>query len=183
MVDRIVPASTPSTLQRAATTLGVRDLAAVDTETYRQWVLTDDFPGGRPTWEAAGAILTTDVTPWEQLKLRILNGVHSTAAYLGALAGCETIAETLALPGMADLLQRLIIEDITPTLDPPAGVQVSTYGATVLSRFANPLSNTGPCRWPWTDRRSFPNVLSEQYATGVARAIFPRMRPWPSQPG
>ncbi|MET8044352.1 mannitol dehydrogenase family protein [Micromonospora sp. NPDC005215] len=138
MVDRIVPASTPSTLQRAATTLGVRDLAAVDTETYRQWVLTDDFPGGRPTWEAAGAILTTDVTPWEQLKLRILNGVHSTAAYLGALAGCDTIAETLALPGMANLLQRLITEDITPTLNPPAGVQVSTYGATVLSRFANP---------------------------------------------
>jgi fructuronate reductase len=138
MVDRIVPASTPSTLERAAAVLGARDLAAVDAEPYRQWVMTDEFAGGRPAWERAGAVFTTDVTDWERLKLRVLNGIHSTLAYLGALAGCDTIAEALALPGMLGLLRCLVEADVAPTLNPPAGVQVADYGASVLDRFANP---------------------------------------------
>ena len=138
MVDRIVPASTPATLERAERALGRTDLAAVDAEPYRQWVIEDDFPGGRPAWDAVGAVLTTDVTAWERLKLRVLNGVHSTLAYLGALAGCRTIAEALALPGMDSLLTRLVADDIAPTVDPPPGVSVVDYGASVLARFANP---------------------------------------------
>jgi fructuronate reductase len=138
MVDRIVPASTGSTLDRAGAALGLRDLAAVDAEPYKQWVLEDDFPGGRPDWASAGAILTGDVTSWERLKLRVLNGVHSTVAYLGALAGCDTVAAALRMPGLVGLLERLVAEDVAPTLDPPDGVRVVDYGATVLHRFANP---------------------------------------------
>ena len=138
MVDRIVPASTASTLDRAEFALGRRDLAAVDADPYAQWVLQDDFPGGRPAWERAGAILTGDVTPWERLKLRVLNGVHSTIAYLGALAGADTVAQALTRPGLVELLQRLVARDVAPTVDPPDGVQVVDYGATVLARFANP---------------------------------------------
>jgi fructuronate reductase len=137
MVDRIVPATTPATLHRAEVALGRTDLAAVDTEPYRQWVIEDDFPGGRPAWDAVGAVVTTDVTGWERLKLRVLNGVHSTLAYLGALAGCQTIAEAIALPGMTALLTRLVAEDIAPTLTPPPGVRVVDYGGQVLDRFAN----------------------------------------------
>jgi fructuronate reductase len=138
MVDRIVPATTSDTLDRARRALDRVDLAAVDAEPYRQWVIEDDFPGGRPAWETVGAVLTTDVTAWERLKLRVLNGVHSTLAYLGALAGCQTIAEAIALPGMTSLLTRLLAEDIAPTVDPPPGVSVVDYGASVLQRFANP---------------------------------------------
>ncbi|WP_306210242.1 mannitol dehydrogenase family protein [Actinoplanes sp. RD1] len=137
MVDRIVPATTPDTLATAAAALGVDDLAAVAGEPYRQWVVEDDFPGGRPAWERAGVVLTGDARPWERLKLRTLNGVHSTLAYLGALAGCETIAGALDLPGMRDLLHRLIAEDIAPTLVPPDGVTVLDYGDSVLARFAD----------------------------------------------
>jgi fructuronate reductase len=138
MVDRIVPASTPETLATAERALGVPDLAAVAAEPYRQWVIADEFPGGRPAWERAGAVLTGDVGAWERLKLRTLNGVHSTLAYLGALAGCRTIAETLALPGMRALATRLIVEDIAPSFEPPEGVSVAAYGESVLDRFANP---------------------------------------------
>ncbi|WP_305789841.1 mannitol dehydrogenase family protein [Symbioplanes lichenis] len=138
MVDRIVPATTPDTLATAAAALGADDLAAVAGEPYRQWVIEDDFPGGRPAWEQAGVVLTGDAQPWERLKLRTLNGVHSALAYLGALAGCETIAEALELPGMRTLLKRLIADDIAPTLAPPDGVTVPAYGASVLERFANP---------------------------------------------
>lgn len=137
MVDRIVPAATDATRDRARLALGVADLAAVEAETFSQWVIQDAFPGGRPAWERAGAILTGDVTDWEHLKLRVLNGLHSTTAYLGALAGRTTIAETLTLPGLVEVLSRLV-DDIAPTLTPPAGVRVEEYGREVLVRFANP---------------------------------------------
>ena len=137
MVDRIVPASTADTYATAARELGVTDLAAVAAEPYKQWVIEDVFPGGRPAWERAGAVLTTDAGPWERLKLRALNGVHSTLAYLGALAGYETIADALAMPGMQVVLRRLIAEDIASSFEPPDGVSVVAYGDQVLERFAN----------------------------------------------
>ncbi|WP_434739905.1 mannitol dehydrogenase family protein [Micromonospora sp. SH-82] len=138
MVDRIVPASTPETLATAQRTLGVGDLAAVCAEPYRQWVVEDDFPGGRPAWERAGAVLTTDAGAWERLKLRSLNGVHSAIAYLGALAGYATIADALAMPHLTTVLRRLVAEEIAVSFTPPDGVSVAGYGDEVLSRFANP---------------------------------------------
>jgi fructuronate reductase len=138
MVDRIVPASTPETLATARQVLGVTDLAAVAAEPYSQWVIEDDFPGGRPAWERAGAVLTDDAGPWERLKLRTLNGVHSATAYLGALAGRETVAEALELPGLTAVLRRLIAEDVAPSFTPPPGVSVPGYGEEVLARFGNP---------------------------------------------
>nr|WP_221380093.1 mannitol dehydrogenase family protein [Actinoplanes polyasparticus] len=138
MVDRIVPATTAGTLDLAARTLGVRDRAAVNGEPYSAWVIEDDFPAGRPAWDQAGAVLTDDPRPWETLKLRSLNGVHSAIAYLGAVAGRETIAAALELPGLAGVLRRLITEDIAPSLVPPSGVDTVAYGEQVLTRFANP---------------------------------------------
>ncbi|MBQ1024703.1 mannitol dehydrogenase family protein [Micromonospora sp. C95] len=138
MVDRIVPASTPATLAAARRALGVEDLAAVAAEPYTQWVIEDDFPGGRPAWDRAGAVLCADAGPWERLKLRALNGVHSAAAYLGALAGCETIADALALPHLDTVLRRLIAEDVAASFAPPDGVDVVGYGEQVLARFGNP---------------------------------------------
>ncbi|MGX6607299.1 mannitol dehydrogenase family protein [Micromonosporaceae bacterium Da 78-11] len=138
MVDRIVPATTARTLAVAAAALGVDDLAAVAGEPYRQWVVEDDFPAGRPAWEQAGAVLTDDARPWEQLKLRTLNGVHSALAYLGALAGCETIAQALQIPGMAEAMRRFVAEDVVGSFVPPEGVQIVAYGESVLERFANP---------------------------------------------
>ncbi|WP_436529866.1 mannitol dehydrogenase family protein [Actinoplanes sp. HUAS TT8] len=138
MVDRIVPATSADHLRRAAAALGAVDSVPVVAEPFHQWVIEDRFPGGRPDWAAAGAIMTTDVAPWEKLKLRALNSVHSACAYLGALAGREMIAEALELPGMVAFLRRFLADDIAPTFEPPAGVTVRDYGETALERFANP---------------------------------------------
>ncbi|MEW2589819.1 mannitol dehydrogenase family protein [Micromonospora aurantiaca] len=138
MVDRIVPASTDETRDTARRALGVTDLAAVAAEPWSQWVIEDDFPGGRPAWERSGAILTGDAGPWERLKLRALNGVHSATAYLGALAGAETVAEALTLPHLDAVLRRLLAEEIAPSFTPPAGADVADYGEQVLARFGNP---------------------------------------------
>jgi len=138
MVDRIVPAPDDATRAGAARTLGVEDRAAVAAEPFSQWVIEDAFAAGRPAWELAGATLTADVGPWETLKLRVLNGAHSTLAYLGALAGLATTAEAMALPGMPELLGRLWDEDVAPTLTPPPGIDGAAYRRQVLERFANP---------------------------------------------
>jgi fructuronate reductase len=137
-VDRIVPATTEQTVTLAREHLGVADAVPVVAEPFMQWVVEDRFPGGRPAWELAGAVLTDDARPWESLKLRMLNGVHSALAYLGALAGRRTIDDTLRLPGVDAFLDRLIAEDIAPTLAPPSGESVEAYGRTVRERFANP---------------------------------------------
>ena len=135
MVDRIVPASTPATYERALLELGVSDLAAVEAEPFTQWVIENDFAGPRPDWAAT---YTDDVAGWERLKLRTLNGVHSTLAYLGALADIETVSDTLALPGADNFARWLIGEQIAPSLLPPDGQDTVAYGEAVLERFANP---------------------------------------------
>ena len=139
MVDRIVPATTAADRADVRRLIGLDDEGAVVTEPFRQWVIEDDFPGGRPAWDAAGALLTHDVTPYEIMKLRMLNGAHSTLAYLGALAGCDTIATTMAHDAFATVAQRLIHDDAVPTLDPPpAGIDLDEYSQQLLDRFANP---------------------------------------------
>ncbi|WP_030158164.1 mannitol dehydrogenase family protein [Glycomyces sp. NRRL B-16210] len=135
MVDRIVPASTPATYERALLELGVTDLAAVEAEPFTQWVIEDDFAGPRPDWKAT---YTNDVAGWERLKLRTLNGVHSTLAYLGALADVETVSDTLALPGAENFARWLIGEQIAPSFTPPDGQDTHAYGESVLERFRNP---------------------------------------------
>jgi fructuronate reductase len=138
MVDRIVPASTPATFEAARRALGVADEAAVNAEPFSQWVIEDAFPGGRPAWDEAGALITKDVEPWERLKLRVVNGLHSALAYLGAVAGCETIWAAVELPGMRAWLRRFLAEDILPSLSPPDSVDPSDYAEQALARFANP---------------------------------------------
>jgi fructuronate reductase len=139
MVDRIVPATTAADRDEAAALLGLVDHGVVATEPFRQWVIEDDFRSARPEWEAAGALLTTDVAPYEVMKLRLLNAPHSALAYLGALAGCETIADAMAEPALAELVDRLMRDDAQPTLVPPDGFDVEAYRRQLLQRFGNPV--------------------------------------------
>jgi mannitol-1-phosphate/altronate dehydrogenase len=138
MVDRIVPATTDADRDEAARLLGVRDEAVVVAEPFLQWVIEDDFAGPRPAWERGGAVLTSDVAPWEQAKLRMLNATHSMLAYLGALRGYETIAEAVCDEELGGLARQLMTDDVVPTLTPPDGLDLAAYGESVLERFENP---------------------------------------------
>jgi fructuronate reductase len=139
MVDRITPATTAEDRARVCAALGAEDHGVVVTEPFSQWVIEDDFAAGRPAWERAGAILTDDVGPYERIKLRLLNGSHSTIAYLGALADCEFVAEAMSsdtpFPGV---LRALMAVDVVPTLAVPDGFDIGAYQAQLLDRFANP---------------------------------------------
>ncbi|WP_018238173.1 mannitol dehydrogenase family protein [Ensifer sp. BR816] len=138
MVDRIVPATTDSDRQAIAASLGVDDAWPIMTEPFQQWVIEDDFPLGRPAWERSGAVFVDNVAVFEMMKLRLLNGSHSTLAYLGYLAGAETVAEAMVLPGMEKLIEGLMREEATPTLPPLPGFDLGDYRADLLRRFRNP---------------------------------------------
>ncbi len=95
MVDRIVPATTAKDRARIAERLGCEDAWPVFAEPFSQWVIEDRFPAGRPPVEDSGTTMAADVAPFELAKLRLLNGSHSTLAYLGVFAGYETVAEAI----------------------------------------------------------------------------------------
>jgi fructuronate reductase len=137
MVDRIVPASGADDVAGLADRLGVEDLGMVATEPFSQWVIEDRFSGERPDFEALGVQLTASVRPWEEAKLRLLNGAHSAIAYLGGLAGIDFVHEFVARAGGRALVEALWDEAET-TLDPPPGLDVTRYREALMQRFANP---------------------------------------------
>ena len=137
MVDRIVPATTSADIAGTESLIGLHDAAPVMAEPFRQWVIEDRFAGPRPAWEKAGAQIVREVAPFEFMKLRLLNGAHSTLAYLGYLSGHETVAQASADPLIAALLRRLWAE-VIPTVPAPEGVDLHAYTQALLERFRNP---------------------------------------------
>ncbi|MFC5345686.1 mannitol dehydrogenase family protein [Brevundimonas staleyi] len=137
MVDRIVPATMPDDIAAQAATLGVRDEGMVKTEPFTQWVVEDHFAGPRPDFAALGVQLTAEVAPWEDAKLRLLNGAHSSIAYLGGLAGHAFVHQVVAVPAFKAFVERLWDEAET-TLNPPPGLDIPAYRADLMARFSNP---------------------------------------------
>lgn len=137
MVDRIVPAVTPETLDKIEQLTGVRDPAGVACEPFRQWVIEDTFVAGRPLWENAGATLVADVVPFEEMKLRMLNGSHSFLAYLGYLAGYQHINDCMADDNYRLTAQALMLREQAPTLK-VQGVDLQRYADQLIARYRNP---------------------------------------------
>ena len=140
MVDRIVPATTDEDIARLAAETGQLDEAPAFHERFLQWAIEDSFvDGARPAFErVSGVQMVDDVAPFEHMKLRMLNGTHSTLAYLGYLAGHETIADTVANPVFRDFIRKVWSEEIIPTLSPPDGVDLDAYAEALLARYSNP---------------------------------------------
>ncbi|MGO8687697.1 MAG: mannitol dehydrogenase family protein [Candidatus Dormibacteria bacterium] len=136
VVDRITPATSPTDLALVEEEIGRQDLAAVVTEPFSEWVLCGEFPAGRPGWEAAGARLVADETPFAERKLWLLNGGHSLLAYAGSVLGHATVAAAVGDP-----LCRAWLEEwwdaATPALRLPAA-EVTAYRAALIARWSNP---------------------------------------------
>jgi fructuronate reductase len=136
MVDRITPATTDADRAAISARLGLEDAAPVITEPFSQWVIEDRFPQGRPDWAIAGAEFVSDVAPYENMKLRLLNGSHSTLAYLGYLAGYETVSDTMKDANYRALAEG-VMDDAATTLKMPPGADVAAYKRALMQRYAN----------------------------------------------
>jgi fructuronate reductase len=137
MVDRIVPAATDESLAEIEAVLGVADPCAISCEPFIQWVVEDNFVAGRPEWEAAGVQMVENVLPWEQMKLRMLNGSHSFLAWLGYLAGFQHISDCMQDVAYRHAARRLMLEEQAPTLS-ITGVDLNAYADSLTERFSNP---------------------------------------------
>jgi fructuronate reductase len=138
MVDRIVPAATENALDEITEALGgVADPCGIACEPFIQWVVEDNFVAGRPAWEEVGAQLVSDVLPFEQMKLRMLNGSHSFLAYLGYLAGYQYINECMEDPNYKRAAHNLMLKEQAPTLS-VKGINLQDYADSLIARYSNP---------------------------------------------
>lgn len=173
MVDRIVPATTPDDLARVEASLGRRDEGAVKAEPFSQWVIEDDFAGPRPAWETAGAQFVADVRPFELAKLRMLNGAHSTLAYLGLLAGHETVDQAVADPAVREVVKRLMRVEAAATLPAVDGLDPHAYADALLARFANPVLRHKLIQIAMDGSQKLPQRLLGTIADARAKGVDP----------
>ncbi len=137
MVDRITPAVTEEFARNIEVQTGYSDKCAVRTERFSQWVIEDDFPRGRPAWERAGAVMTSNVGPYEEMKLRMLNGSHSLLAYAGFVSEHPTIKSCMENPVLRALLRRHL-RSTAATLKPLPDFDYDDYAEALIDRFDNP---------------------------------------------
>lgn len=137
MVDRITPAASEATQKLASDLLGHSDPAAIETEPFSQWVIEDNFAGPRPAWEQAGVQFVDDVAPFEDMKLRMLNGAHSLIAYIGAVSGLVAVRDVMKEPVYRALVDRHM-QFAAQTLEGVAMNESDDYRAKLLTRFENP---------------------------------------------
>jgi len=169
MVDRIVPATTEADRAAIAAATGMRDAMPVMTEPFSQWVIEDVFPTGRPLWP--GAQMVGDVAPFETMKLRMLNGAHTTLACLGQLLGLETVADAMGDAGVARLVGR-VMDQAAGTLDMP-GVDLSAYAVALQARFRNPALRHATAQIATDTSQKIPQRL-----LAPIRAAREQGRPW-----
>ncbi|TGP23634.1 mannitol dehydrogenase family protein [Mesorhizobium sp. M1D.F.Ca.ET.184.01.1.1] len=137
MVDRIAPATTGADIDTVEERFGYRDSAVVVGERFRQWVIENRFAGRAPRWDRVGAIFVDDVTPFEHLKMRVLNGAQTTLAHLGVLGGFEHTSDAMADPVLAAFVRRMLSEETLPTLMPVPGISPPAYVEQSLARLTN----------------------------------------------
>lgn len=138
MVDRITPATGEREIAIARDTYGIEDGWPVFCEEFKQWVLEDRFPLGRPALEEVGVTFVPDVAPYELMKLRILNGGHAAIAYPAALMDIHYVHEAMENPLIRGFLAKLENEEIIPVVPPVPGTSLADYYALIERRFANP---------------------------------------------
>ncbi|SNR51519.1 mannitol dehydrogenase family protein [Puniceibacterium sediminis] len=138
MVDCITPATSDRERAMVMDKFGIIDAAPVVCEPFRQWVLEDTFPQGRPALETVGAEFVENVAPYELMKLRILNGGHAAIAYPSALLGHHFVHDGMADPRIRAWLTAIETREFMPSLKPIPGVSYDAYFEKILERFSNP---------------------------------------------
>jgi len=138
MVDRITPVTTSIDLQYLEQEMGIRDQWPVTCEPFCQWIIEDQFSGDRPAWENVGTQFVPDVTPYEKMKIRLLNAGHSVVGILGAIYGYETIDQCIADDLFATYLRNFMEQEVTPVLDEVPGIDLVEYQNTLIERLGNP---------------------------------------------
>jgi fructuronate reductase len=168
MVDSITPATDDGLRARVRDATGRDDAIPVAREAYVQWVVEDVLPPGGPDLAAVGVELASDVAAWERAKLRILNGAHSTLAYLGLLRGHATVADAIADPLLSGFVEAMLADEVLPVLR-PSPIALDDYSRAVLARFGNPAIGHKLAQIAWDGSQKLPYRLLDTVAEALAR--------------
>ncbi len=166
MVDSITPATDEATRAKVRAATGFDDAIPVSREAYTSWIIEDVLPEDAPDLASVGAVLTADVAAYELAKLRILNGAHSSLAYLGLLIGHETVADAMADAALAGFVERLIRQDIIPSLMP--SFDLHAYAGEIVKRFRNPAIGHKLSQIAWDGSQKLPYRLLDTVADALA---------------
>lgn len=169
MVDSITPATDETLRARVATALGHADAWPIQRERYTQWVVEERFCNARPPLELAGVTLSDDIAGYDRAKLRLLNGAHSTLAYLGSLLEFETVGDAMRHAPLAHFTEKLMREHIAPAITLPAGLDAPTYISAILERFRNPSIRHKLSQIAWDGSQKLPVRLLGTIAEALAR--------------
>ncbi len=173
MVDRITPRPEARHAQEVAERFGIRDDFTIHCERFMQWVIDDRFIGGRPDLDAAGAELVEDVHPYEEAKIRILNGAHLALAYLAALRGFETYDAALRDPSLDAFFDALTTTEVLPSLPGATPVDLPAYRDSVKRRFLNRSIADRITRIAMDGVSKFPVFLLPTIRACFARSVVP----------
>lgn len=138
MVDRITPATSDRERGMLESDFGVSDGWPVFCEAFTQWVLEDDFPSGRPPLEKVGVQFVPDVSPYELMKIRILNGGHAVIAYPAGLLDIHFVHEAMEHTLIRAFLAKIEHDEIIPGVPPVPDTDLGAYYDLIASRFSNP---------------------------------------------
>ena len=179
MVDSITPATDDALRDRVAAATGLEDAWPIQREAFTQWVIEAHDNPDALDWEGAGVIITDNVPAYERAKLRLLNGPHSTLAYVGLHRGYVTVSEAMDDPQLAEFVRNLMIEDVVPLLEAPAGLDLVAYAEAILARFRNPAIRHLLSQIAWDGSQKLPirilGSLREALQAGrdIARLCVP----------
>ena len=167
MVDSITPTTNQALIKSVENDLGFVDKWPVQRESFSQWIF-EDVPGMvLPPWDSVGAIFGADVKKYESCKLKILNGLHSSIAFVGLISGFETVAEALENKPISDYVQKLLDSEIIPSLAAPEGLDVQTYSTAILQRFKNTQIHHFLSQIAWDSSKKIPvrilDTLQDNY--------------------
>jgi fructuronate reductase len=169
MVDSITPATDQALRAEAAARLGLEDAWPVQRERFVQWVVGEGLGAEAVVFAEAGVTLTGDVAAFERAKLRLLNGAHSTLAYVGLRLGFATVAEAMGDPRLAAFIEDLMRRDIAPVLGPAPGLDPDAYVSEILARFRNPAIVHKLSQIAWDGSQKLPVRLLSTLAEALAQ--------------
>ncbi|HVS77817.1 MAG TPA: mannitol dehydrogenase family protein, partial [Steroidobacteraceae bacterium] len=156
MVDSITPATDQALRERVVRATGLEDAWPVQRERFVQWVVEEVDFAAQPDWASVGVTVSRDVTAYERAKLRLLNGAHSSLAYLGLLSGLQTVAEAVVQPVLRTFVEQMMLEDIEPTLAVPQPGALAAYRESILRRFENPAMRHQLGQIAWDGSQKLP---------------------------
>lgn len=174
MVDRIVPGTDARTRADVERLLGLSDAIPVPAERFSMWVLEDTFPAGRPAWHQVGATFSDEVEKYELVKLRLLNGCHSLIAYLGVLAGEDTIPDSRRHDYIANCAMAAMRNEYLPSIDLPTGFDVESYIGQLFDRWNNTTLGDKSWRVGTDGSTKLPQRIPEPAVEALDKGYLPQ---------